>query len=288
MTTYYGPLANVQVLTNDGAPVDGSTGAGGASPGALLIDVANFALYINAGSQAVPTWMQISHPSLSAAEVAVLDGVTPGTAAGGKAVVLDANKDVTGIRRLSVDQLRLADSVWEDVRIEPSTFDFAGNSDPTKVNWQPGGSGATFKVWEFDVGDEGFFLIQLPHARKPGTDLKLHVHWTPGTRGNEEINKTVAWKCDISAASIGSAFPASSTYDMTDTVTGTDHLHEISPAATIPGATLGLSAMLMCRIYRHTGDTWATNSTGNLPLLLEIDIHYEIDRLGSDNETSND
>jgi hypothetical protein len=62
----------------------------------------------------------------------------------------------------------------------------------------------------------------------------------------------------------------------------------MTPETTVPAAALGLSAMLQCRIYRDAGDSWATNTSGNLPILLEVDFHYEIDRFGSDNQGSND
>lgn len=188
---------------------------------------------------------------------------------------------------LTGNRVRLENVAWDDLRIIPSAFDFAGNADPVLVNWTPGG-GVTFRAWEFAPGDQAFVLVQLPHNRKPGTNLHVHIHWTPQARGNEETGKTVAWKIDISGASLGSAFPAASTYDMTDICTGTDHLHEMTPSVIVPGAALGLSAMLACRVYRDAGDDWVTNTSGNLPLILEVDFHYEIDRLGSDNEGSND
>ncbi|MCU0871776.1 MAG: hypothetical protein MUE50_05480 [Pirellulaceae bacterium] len=183
---------------------------------------------------------------------------------------------------------RLDDPTWDDLRIVPGAFDYAGSNDPALQNWQPGGSGTTFKVYEFEAGDGGYFAVQLPHNRKPGTDLSAHVHWTPAARGNEENAKTVAWKIDISSASIDGTFPASSVYDLTDTTDGTDHKHQMTPAATVPASALGLSSMLQCRVFRDAGDSWATNTSGNCPVLLEVDFHYQIDRFGSDNLGSND
>jgi hypothetical protein len=43
-------------LQNAGAPVNGTTFAGIAAVGALLIDTTNAKLYINTGTQASPTW----------------------------------------------------------------------------------------------------------------------------------------------------------------------------------------------------------------------------------------
>jgi hypothetical protein len=189
--------------------------------------------------------------------------------------------------RLYVDarSFRLRNTVWDDLRILPTTFDFAGNADPVVVGYQPGGSGTTFRLYEFAVNDEGFFTVQMPHAWKVGTALYPHVHWTPGARGNEEAAKVVGWNLDYSIASINGLFYASRTISLASACTGTDHYHEISGGGSMPMDGIGLSAMILGRLYRTgTGDTWSSTSSGQLPLLLELDFHYEIDSLGSDDE----
>jgi len=182
-------------------------------------------------------------------------------------------------------------TAWDDLRIVPGAFDFPGTADPTLVGWQPGGSGATFRVYEFAKNDEAFALIQLPHHRLYGSDLKPHIHWTPGANGATENGNLVGWKVDYSMANIGSAFPASTTVDLQDACNGVNHEHNITASGTITGTGIGISAMLMLRIYRSdTGadDTWSGSVTGSLPLLLEFDLHYQIDAPGSDAETSKD
>jgi hypothetical protein len=190
--------------------------------------------------------------------------------------------------RVIVDarSFRLRDPQWDDMRILPTAFDFAGNADPVAVaTFQPGGSGTAFRLYEFAVNDEGFFTTQMPHGWKAGTNLWPHVHWSPGPRGNEEIGKTVAWALDYTIASIGGVFYTSRTIAMTGTCTGVDYHHEItSNAGSISMAGIGLSAMMLGRLYRTTGDSWASTTSGQLPLLLELDFHYEVDSLGSDEE----
>ncbi len=104
MSTKYGPLADVQVVTNTGAPSDGTsgTGAGVASPGAILIDVTNANVYINSNTKASPTWSVLSGLGLtiSATELGYIDDLTPGTQEADKAVV--PNDDVnTGVAKLT-------------------------------------------------------------------------------------------------------------------------------------------------------------------------------------------
>ena len=180
---------------------------------------------------------------------------------------------------------------WDDLRIVPGAFQFAGASDPNLSNWQPGGAGATFQVYEFNTNDEVFFTCQLPHNYDIGTDLKPHVHWTPRNRGTNESGNGVAWKIDYSLVDVNGTFSSSSTVNLTDTCDGTDHKHQVSASGTISGLSItGVSAMLIIRLYRDgsdENDTWSTNTINNRPALLEFDIHYQADTAaGSDGETS--
>jgi len=176
-------------------------------------------------------------------------------------------------------------SVWDDIRIVPSAFDFAGASDPTLITWQPGGLGTTFRVWEFNVNDEVFFTIQLPHTYKLGSNLYPHIHWTPKDQGVIENGRTVAWTLDYSIADDGGVFGSSTTVDLTDTCNGVDHRHERSPSGVIDGSGIAdISSILIGRLYRNAGDTWIDNSAAARPVLLEFDIHYEMDSTGSHEE----
>jgi hypothetical protein len=235
--------------------------------------------FMNVISKYVPYIGGLSNLNLGAKTLAAAKVLTP-----------EIKTDTTTPTDLTVTTgadktIALATEVWDDLRIVPSSFDFAGSGDPSIVDYQPGGSGTTFKVWEFQLDDHAFFTCQIPHSYKTGQDIYCHVHWTPGTRGNEESGNSVAWKLDYSWANIGSAFAASATVDMTDACTGTDHLHEMTPDAIIDGHTVakGMSSMLLCRIYRHdvAGDTWAGTASGQLPILLEVDFHFPIDTIGS-------
>ncbi len=179
------------------------------------------------------------------------------------------------------------DTQWDDIRVTPGAFSFPGVNDPALADWQPGGSGATFMLYEFAENDEVTIFCQLPHSYKQGTDLKPHLHWTPGDRGTEENGNTVAWKLDYTIISPDGTFVTSANVDLSDTVTGTDDQHELSPSNTISGSGLGVSSMLVGRLYRDsTGDTWSTDTVGNRPMILEFDLHFEVDGHGSDTELS--
>lgn len=62
MASYQGIAGGVMIVTNAGAPSNGTsgTGAGVAGPGSLLIDSTNTNLYQNTNTKASPTWTQFS------------------------------------------------------------------------------------------------------------------------------------------------------------------------------------------------------------------------------------
>ena len=172
---------------------------------------------------------------------------------------------------------------WDDLLINSGLFKFAGSSDPTWRTWTI--DCVDFQALSFDDEDEIFFTCQLPHTYKEGTDIRAHVHWTPKARGNEEINKYVGWKLDVSWANInGDPFTSVATIDMTDKCSGTDDYHEVSAGSTnIDGTGKKISSMLVCRLYRDDSEVieyW--EGTGvNAPALLQFDFHHEVNSMGS-------
>jgi hypothetical protein len=176
--------------------------------------------------------------------------------------------------------------VYEDLRIVPTSFDFVGNTDPTLVAYTPTGSGTATMLYEFAKNDVAYFVAQVPHNYKEGTDITVHVHWTPGSRGTEEGTNLVGWKVLYAWTNIDAAFPAMQTADLSDACTSTDDAHLITPEVTLNGHTVPktISSMLICQVTRtdtNGDDTWASSTTGQLPLILEVDFHYQIDTLGS-------
>lgn len=171
---------------------------------------------------------------------------------------------------------------WEDVRFAAGDLILGGGNDPFSTTWQPGGSGATYQVKAFAANDELFFVGQMPHGYVVGTDLRCHLHWTPRDRGTTESTKTVAWKVDCSFAPEDGVMPPSINCDLTDTCPNLDDVHLHTPDVEVDGATLLTpSGMIMGRVYRDTGDTWAGNIAAQAPALLEVDFHFLVDDVGS-------
>jgi hypothetical protein len=210
--------------------------------------------------------------------------------------VIDSLKTGTFRVGLGADTIRIntaggislsgAATVWDDMRIIPSTFSFPGNNDPTLVKYSINGSCYDYG-YEFNNSDSGWFKFQIPHDYKENSSIKCHIHWTPHARGSSEFNKTVAWGVTLAWGNIGSTFSACTTLVLTDTCDGINYKHLMTQDATIY-ATGGktISSIGIGPIFRSDGDSWQTNTSGNLPILLELDFHYEKDGIGSNTSSS--
>lgn len=175
-------------------------------------------------------------------------------------------------------KLRMTDTetVWEDLRIAVGQFKSNGaGADPAEIVYKG------VKIPEFTTLDELSFVTQMPHDYKEGSDYKVHLHWTPHSRGVAEDGNTVNWRVDLSIANIDGTFPVVATYDLTDTCANGADAHLMSTDVVVSGTGLTISHIILGRVYRIAGDSWATNTAGNNPALLEVDFHYEIDDTGS-------
>lgn len=180
--------------------------------------------------------------------------------------------------------LELQNVVYEDMRVVPGSFDRPGVSDPTIVAYDVNAGGVSTYLWEFKKNDVASFTVQVPHSYKQGQDIKCHIHWTPGARGTAENGNTVGWKVEYSWANINGAFGTMASVDLSDACDGTNHKHQMTPDITITGSGKNVSSMLICNVKRTdtgTDDTWASTTSGQLPMLLEIDFHFPVDTMGS-------
>jgi hypothetical protein len=82
---------NVLVISNAGAPSDGTTGtgAGKAGPGSLLVDITNKKLYQNTNTKASPTWQSLG--DIAPSEITLAQGRVLVGDAGGLAAALNSS-----------------------------------------------------------------------------------------------------------------------------------------------------------------------------------------------------
>ena len=178
--------------------------------------------------------------------------------------------------------LLATDTVWEDLRVPVSAVRIGPSFPPDWENITD-----SLYVLAFDPGandEQVYFTAQIPHNYKIGGKIEAHVHWGPSDTGAGDV----IWCLEYSIANIGDVFPASATIDVTiaTTETANDHIYTDIGDIDVSSITevTDISTMLICRLYRESSsgsDTYASDA-----YLYEIDFHYEIDSLGSQDETS--
>ena len=124
--------------------------------------------------------------------------------------------------------------------------------------------------------DEQVFLsMQLPHARRTNSTLYPHFHWSPSTTDSGYVTWCAEWTC----ANVEALMPEPTIHCVNDTSSEIIYQHQMTPMIIFEN-NLSESAMCSFRLYRDAGaDTYPADAW-----LLEFDIHYEIGKLGEDEE----
>jgi len=174
-------------------------------------------------------------------------------------------------------EIRQTDISWEDLKAPSTAINPVGLAAPPSRN-------ATTGLLDFSASGTNTcaIAVQMPHAWKLESTISPHIHlWYPdGNAGNS------VWKFEYQIAKIGTAFPGSYTSD-TKTFAAPEiaNQHVLHPFDDIDMTGIdGVSAMIVILLSRIGGDAADTYASA-LPLL-EFDIHYQVDSLGSDEETS--
>ena len=192
---------------------------------------------------------------------------------------------------LRVKDLTYSDSYWDDVRIDATATKLEGSKDPQFTKFQDNGSGSQgifCYYFDADAEEEIYFNVQIPHNYKFGTDLHPHVHWAPSRGGT--AGQVVSWGLEYSFKEIGDTFVNTSIiYGNAHTPADSSlvhYKHYLTEIDVISGSSIDtVSSMLCCRLFRNaTGAGSSTDDFGYDAILLEFDLHYEIDTPGSRDE----
>ena len=187
-----------------------------------------------------------------------------------------------------------AATVWNDLMVYPDATTRGGSKTPvwggqaaTAFKKNSGGTSQGVFLWMFSATDEQeiYFCVQIPHCYKLGSAIYPHVHWTTATGTPSGTN--VVWGLEYSVVAIGGSFPltniiySNTVISAIGTPAGTGQ-HLINSFPSISGTGIGISTIMVCRLFRavtDTNDTFA-NEVG----FLGFDIHYESDTQGSRSE----
>jgi len=185
-----------------------------------------------------------------------------GDVAGGNTLEIEAD----GTAKFNGDA-----TVYKDL-IMPATNLRTGTTPPTFAAFLNGVYGLRFDA---GAADELHGAVELQHDYKEGSDLVVHVHWSPTTTNTGNI----VWGFEYTVANPASTFPATTNTTGTPTAApGVVSRHVLQNVLTISGVGLKIGAIVAFRIYRQNGGT--DTFTGNA-FLHSVGIHYECDTIGS-------
>jgi hypothetical protein len=173
----------------------------------------------------------------------------------------------------------LTDTTWDDLRFPAQGINPPGAaSDPTRST--------TTGILEFSGSADNVIcgVAQMPHAWKEGSAISPHLH----LRFPTSAASNTRWKLEYDIADVGGDFTNNSG-TLTDggaiTVANPENVkkHVIADFADIAMTGREVSAVVLWKISRLANSDAADNHTSAVELL-EFDIHYEIDSMGSSAE----
>lgn len=175
---------------------------------------------------------------------------------------------------------------WDDLKIPIDATSRGSSNPPSWAKYVDNGSGSQ-GVWIYWFSptqeQEGYFVLQMPHAWKEGSTLYPHVHWTTNT---SQTNRAVTWGLEYTWTNVNGSFSNTTILKNSTPIDGdtgvTAYKQYITSLGPISGTSKTLSSMLVCRVFRMAADLADTFS--NNAGMLEIDFHYEIDSDGSRQE----
>lgn len=194
--------------------------------------------------------------------------------------------------------LELVETVWTDLRVALVAGPSGASNPPAWSQFMDDGGGS-IGVYAFEFADavlanenQLWFVAQLPHLYKQGTDLLAHLHWSPSASG--AAGEFVRWGLEYTWQNVDGTFGNTTIIYVdasgasTATTSGDSSLtadkHYISKLGTISGSGKNISSMLICRVFRNSSH--ADDDLAAAAFAFEVDFHYEIDTMGSRQEYS--
>ena len=206
--------------------------------------------------------------------------VTTGTAQAAKILTPEVKTDTSAATDLTLTTgalktVVLGTSVYDDIIIQAYNLR-GGTTPPTYGAFQDTIFGASFINGQTDIVYGSF---EVPHCYKEGTNLSVHLHWSPSSTNTGEC----AWLMKYTFANMNGTFGSEETLNFTQTGCGTANHHQyIAGDTAINGTakTIKIGSIIAFALSRPTGDAF----TGDA-FLHSIGVYYEIDTIGSRQET---
>lgn len=165
-------------------------------------------------------------------------------------------------------------TVWRDINLSGASLVPGGSAAPDPINFVD----SNLLVYGFDGGtltERLYGSCEMQHDYKEGSDIELHIHWTPTTA---DVG-TVQWKVYYSWQNNAGAVFAPATL-LTPTASnsgGVAWANNYTSVATVSGAGKTINSQLVFQIFRvPTEDTYTGDAA-----LIQFGIHYQCDAIGS-------
>ncbi len=160
---------------------------------------------------------------------------------------------------------------WAMDGLEPSVREGAGNPAELSVfrnglvaySYVPSALSESFANWD------------VPFEWKPGTDLYLAFHWSPGS---STATGTVRWGIEYTWAEVGGTFGASVTEYYEQAADGTAYKHFQLVSTPFPGGDAAPNMRFLIRLFRdgaHVNDTFPADA-----FLIGVDFYYQVSKFG--------
>ena len=173
------------------------------------------------------------------------------------------------------DVVMMNDNNWEDLRFPVGAIKLGAANPPDEQAYK----GGVVLSFPSNANRIAYVTAQMPHGWVEGTDIVVHIHWTIPTSGAGGGAENVKFDLTHSWANLGDAFPAETpltfTRDVQNSVVDT---HLLDEWTAVSGTGKTFSSMLIFSIER---DIAVANDYADKAYLVEFDIHYKRDRLGS-------
>ena len=166
---------------------------------------------------------------------------------------------------------------YEDIQI-PALAAKANDNPPTLSTFR--GSVVTYSFGEQNAQNEEqvFFNVQIPHSWNEGTTLYPHIHFSCGTTSADSVR----WGLEYTWANVNGSFGTTTTIYCSKQI-GNAYEHKVAGfgGITPDSNTNKISSILVCRLFRNSSHVTEDSYNGDDVFLLQFDIHYEVNTMGS-------
>jgi hypothetical protein len=176
---------------------------------------------------------------------------------------------------LTPNSLILSNTVWEGLRFPVQGINPVGSVAPPSVDTADGTLVFSASQTNIIAG-----IAQLPRGWKEGSTIDPHVHWSPSNTSTGNV----LWRFEYEVQNINGVFTGSTIVDTLGAGSGVAEAYQVHSLGTIDMTGKNINCIMKWKLSRIGVD--GTDTFTGTARLLEFEIHYEVDSLGSSTEST--